>query len=261
MTVLGKKDIRRMRVAGRLAARILAEVGRHVRPGISTEQLNRIADDLTLSLGARSAPLGYRGYPKSICTSVNHCICHGLPGDYVLQEGDIVNVDITCIKDGFHGDTSRTFYVGEVSERAQAITHCAYEAMCKGIEQVCAGSTTGDIGFAINKYVTRRGFYPVKEIGGHGIGRKFHEDPFVPSFGKKGHGDVLLGNSCITIEPMVNETAAAIKELDISGSEIKYYETSDKSLSAQFEHTVLIWGEGKSCEILTQPEEEFEIGH
>ena len=117
MAVLAKEDIGRMRVAGRLAARVLAQVGQQVRPGVSTEKLNRIAHDLTLSLGARSAPLGYRGYPKSICTSVNHCICHGLPGDYVLREGDIVNVDITCIKDGFHGDTSRTFYVGEVSER------------------------------------------------------------------------------------------------------------------------------------------------
>ena len=232
-----------------------------VHPRISTEQLNRIAHDLTLSLGARSAPLGYRGYPKSICTSVNHCICHGVPGAYVLQEGDIVNVDITCIKDGFHGDTSRTFYVGEVSERAQAVTHCAYEAMCKGIEQVRAGLTTGDIGFAINKHVTRRGFYPVQEIGGHGIGRNFHEDPFVPSFGKKGHGDILQTNSCITVEPMVNETAVAIKELEITDSEIKYYETSDRSLSAQFEHTVLVREEGKSCEILTQPEEAFEVGY
>ena len=256
---LTKTEIQLMKEAGQLAARVLAETGSHVRPGIQTNELDRIAHDLTLSLGAIPAPLNYKGFPKSICTSVNHCICHGVPDSYILQEGDIINIDVTCIKEGFHGDTSRTFYVGHVPTKAKTITECAYEAMMKGIEQVKAGHTTGDIGFAINKYITRKGFFPVKEIGGHGIGKHFHTDPFVPSVGKKGKGLPLIPNTCITVEPMINETSAPIKEFSISNSEIKYYETSDKTLSAQFEHTVLITEDG--CEILTLPEKEFTVGY
>jgi len=259
MKTLTKEEINLMRIAGSLAAKVLAQVGKCVKPGVSTDFLDKKAYDLTLSLGATPAPLGYRGYPKSICTSVNHCVCHGLPSSYILCEGDIVNIDVTCIKDEFHGDTSRTFYVGDVSKEAKIITQCAYEAMLKGIAEVKAGKTTGDIGFAINKYITRKGFYPVQDIGGHGIGRNFHEDPFVPSFGKKGKGVVLKENACITVEPMVNQTGADIKEFDIANSEIKYYETTDKSLSAQFEHTILITKEGH--EVLTHPEEDFEIGY
>lgn len=258
-TPLTKHEISLMREAGRLAARVLSEMGKHVRPGIQTNELDQIAHKLTLSLGATPAPLNYKGFPKSICTSVNHCICHGVPDSYTLKDGDIINIDITCIKNEFHGDTSRTFYVGHVSPKAKAITECAYEAMMKGIEQVKAGNTTGDIGFAINKYITRRGFYPVKEIGGHGIGKKFHTDPFVPSIGKKGKGHLLIPNTCITVEPMINETPASIKEFSIPDSEIKYYETSDKTLSAQFEHTVLITEAG--CEILTLDEHEFVVGY
>ena len=258
MTPLTEKEILLMRSAGRLAGRVLAQLGQMVAPNVSTDYLDQKAYALTLSAGARPAPLNYKGYPKSICTSVNHCICHGLPGPYVLKEGDIVNIDVTCIKDGFHGDSSRTFYVGEVSEKAKAITHCAYQAMMKGIEQVKAGRTTGDIGFSIHKQAIRRGFYPVQEIGGHGIGREFHTEPFVPSVGKKGKGVVLPANCCITVEPMINETNAPLKEFDIANSEIKYYETADKSLSAQFEHTVLVTEEG--CEILTLPPSPFEIG-
>ena len=254
-----KNEIALMREAGKLAAHVLAEVGKHVRPGIQTNELDRIAHELTLSLGAQPAPLNYKGFPKSICTSVNYCICHGVPNSYTLQNGNIINIDVTCIKEGFHGDTSRTFYVGKVSAKAKTITECAYEAMMKGIEQVKAGNTTGDIGFAINKYITRKGFYPVKEIGGHGIGKKFHTDPFVPSIGKKGKGHPLVPNTCITVEPMINETSVPIKEFSIPNSEIKYYETSDKTLSAQFEHTVLITEEG--CEILTLPEDEFIVGY
>ena len=259
MIPLTKQEISLMREVGRLAAHVLAQVGKIVEPGVSTDTLDRKAHELTLSVGAAPAPLNYKGYPKSICTSVNHCICHGLPGAYILQEGDIINIDVTCIKGGFHGDTSRTFYVGEVSERAKAITECAYEAMLKGIGQVKAGSTTGDIGFAINRSVTRKGFYPVLEIGGHGIGRNFHEDPFVPAYGKKGKGVALQADFCITVEPMVNETGAPVKEFDIPDSEIKYYETSDKTLSAQFEHTLLIKEDG--FDILTLPEAAFEVGY
>ena len=259
MKPLTEKEIDLMREVGRLSARVLAQVGKLIRPGVTTSALNEKAHELTLSLGAKPAPLNYKGYPKSVCTSVNHCICHGLPGPYVLREGDIVNIDITCVKEGFHGDTSRTFYVGEVSQKAKAVTECAYHAMMKGIERVRAGNTTGDIGFAISKYVVRKGFFPVEEIGGHGVGRNFHEEPFVPSVGKKGKGVALRAGRCLTVEPMVNETSAGVKEFDISGSEIKYYETSDGTLSAQFEHTVLIQEEG--CEILTLPEEPFKIGH
>ena len=248
-----------MRIVGRLAARVLSEVGTKVRPGVRTEELDQTAFQITRDKGARPAPLSYKGYPKSICTSVNHCICHGVPGSYMLKEGDIVNIDITCIKDGFHGDTSRTFYVGEVSEQAKSLTECTFQAMLKGIEKIKEGATTGDIGFAINKQATRKGFYPVEEIGGHGIGRNFHEEPFVPSVGKKRHGEVLKAGCCITVEPMINETPAPLKEFAIPGSEIKYYETSDKSLSAQFEHTVLITKEG--AEILTLPEKSFKTGY
>ena len=259
MIPLKENEIQLMRLAGRLAAHILSEVGKMVEPGVSTNKLDQAVHELTLSLGAISAPLGYKGFPKSVCTSVNHCICHGVPGAYILQVGDIINIDVTCIKDGFHGDTSRTFYVGEVSERAKLIIDYAYKAMLKGIEQVKAGNTTGDIGFAINKYVTRKGLCPVLEIGGHGIGKNFHEDPFIPSHGKKGKGELLQAGCCITVEPMINETSAPIKEFDIPNSEIKYYETSDRTLSAQFEHTVLIQEEG--CEILTLPEIPFEVGY
>ena len=261
MKPLVENEIDLMRSAGRVAAYVLAQVGEHVQPGIKTERLDQIAHQITLDMDAQPAPLGYKGYPKSICTSVNHCICHGVPDSYELRDGDIINIDITCIKEGFHGDTSRTFYVGEVSGKAKAITECAYEAMYKGINAVKAGNTTGDIGFAINKYVTRKGFYPVLEIGGHGIGRNFHDEPFVPSYGKKGHGQILKPNCCITVEPMVNETSSVIKEFDIADSEIKYYETSDESLSAQFEHTILIKEDGQGCEILTLPEKLFEVGY
>lgn len=238
-----------MRRAGRLAAKTLHHAGQFVKPGITPNELDQIVYDFTLSAGAKPAPLGYHGYPKSVCTSVNQCICHGVPDDAPLKEGDIINVDVTCILDGFYGDTSRMFYVGQVSEKAKSICQVAEEAMWKGIEEVRAGATTGDIGFAINKLVTRKGFFPVQDIGGHGIGSVFHTDPFVPAIGKKGKGPKLIAGCCITVEPMINETSAPLKEFDIEGSTIKYYETGDGSLSAQFEHTVLITPTG--YEIMT----------
>ena len=259
MGQLSSLEIDKMRKAGHVAAKVLSEVAKEVKPGVSTNKLDEIAHTLTLSFGATPAPLGYKGYPKSVCTSVNECICHGVPGPYILKTGDIVNIDVTCIVDGFHGDTSRTFYVGEVSSRAKKITQCAYQAMWKGIEQVRAGCFMGDIGFAIQKCTTRAGFYPVQEIGGHGIGKHFHEDPFVPSVGKKRKGEQASANMCITVEPMINETSAPIKEISIPGSDIKVYETSDQSLSAQFEHTVLVLENG--YEVLTLPPGEFEIGY
>jgi methionyl aminopeptidase len=251
MTPLRPDEIPKMRAAGRLAARTLEHAGKYVRAGITTDEINKIVHDFTLSHGAVPAPLNYHGFPKSLCTSVNACICHGVPDKTVLKDGDIVNVDITCILDGYFGDTSRTFFVGEVSERAKEITDAAEKAMWKGIEEVRPFTTTGDIGFAINKYVTKRGFHVVREIGGHGIGKIFHDDPFVPSHGKKGRGPKLQPWCCITVEPMINETDAPIEEFDIPGSEIKYYLTGDRTLSAQFEHTVLITDTG--YEIMTLP--------
>ncbi|MBE8163500.1 MAG: type I methionyl aminopeptidase [Bdellovibrionaceae bacterium] len=250
MTLSQASDIKSMEKAGQLTAQLLLYLEPYVKSGVTTNELDQLAYDYTLSKGAIPAPLNYHGFPKSICTSVNDCICHGVPDDSALKEGDIVNIDVTCIVNGFFGDSSKTFFVGNVSESAKKITQCAYEAMNKGIEQVSGKSSTGDIGFAVNKYVTRNGYFVVKEIGGHGIGRKFHDDPFVPSFGKKGKGAQLKPWTCITVEPMINETATPIKEVSISNSEIKYYLTGDKTLSAQFEHTLLITDTG--YEILTQ---------
>lgn len=244
MTPMKADEIRKMERAGQLAARTLTYVGKHVKAGITTNELDQIAYDYTLSNEAKPAPLGYHGYPKSICTSVNSIICHGLPDNTKLKDGDIINIDITCLKDSFHGDTSSMFFVGDVSEKAKDICDAALNAMKKGIEQVGPKATTGDIGFEINKYVTRRGYWVVREIGGHGIGRIFHDDPFVASYGKKGKGEKLKPFICLTVEPMINESSAEFIEFDIPGSSVKYYETGDRTLSAQYEHTVLVTDTG-----------------
>ncbi len=251
MTPLTPDEIKKMRAAGRLAARTLEHVEKYIRAGIVTDEINAIVHEYTLSNGAKPAPLGYHGFPKSVCTSVNSCICHGVPGDEKLKDGDIINVDVTCILDGFYGDTSKTYFVGEVSDAAKDLTDCALNAMLKGIEEVKPFATTGDIGFAINKYVTKRGYHVVREIGGHGIGKTFHDDPFVPSYGKKGRGPKLQPWCCITVEPMVNQTDLPFDEFDIPSSDIKYYLTGDRTLSAQFEHTVLVTDRG--YEIMTLP--------
>ena len=255
MTPLTSAEIPLMKEVCRLAAQVLAYLGGQVRAGRTTAELDRLAYEYITDHKAVPAPLNYKGFPKSICTSVNSCICHGVPSEKeVLKDGDIINIDVTCVKNGFYGDTSRTFFVGEVSEKAKQLSQTAFDSMMKGIEAVSPGGRTGDIGFAIQKHATRKGFYPVRSIGGHGIGKVFHEEPFIPSFGKKGKGDKLLPGACITVEPMLNETPAEIKEYDIAGSEIKYYHTGDGALSAQFEHTLLI-GVEKGCEILTLAEE------
>lgn len=246
---LSKEEIKKMEMVCRLAAQTLNHVAPYVKAGITTNELDQIVHDFTLSNGATPAPLGYHGYPKSICTSINHVICHGVPDSTVLKDGDIINVDVTCLKDGFHGDTSRTFIVGSASADVIDLVETAKLAMEKGIEAITPNGMTGDIGFVIDKFVTRKGYSTVKEIGGHGIGRKFHEDPFVPAYGKKGKGERLYPWHCITVEPMVNQGVAAIKEFDIPGSTIKYYETVDGKFSAQFEHTILITDTG--YEILT----------
>jgi methionyl aminopeptidase len=249
LTPLQANEIRQMERVCRLTAELLRHMGQFVKAGISTNELDMIAHDWTLSKEAIPAPLGYHGFPKSICTSVNSIICHGVPDQTILRDGDIVNIDVTCIKDGFFGDSSATYFVGEVSDTAKRITECAKEAMMRGIEEVGPFVPTGDIGFAIGKFVTKKGYFPVKEIGGHGIGKKFHDEPFVPSYGKKGRGPKLTPWCCITVEPMINETGAPIKELAIPRSTIRYYTTGDGTLSAQFEHTVLVTDKGH--EILT----------
>ena len=254
MQVLSPDEIPLMRSACQLAARLLEYIEPYIQPGVTTDRLDQLCHEYILDHGATPAPLGYLGFPKSICTSVNDCICHGVPDSRPLQEGDMVNVDVTCIKEGFHGDTSKTFFVGEVSQRVKDLTDCAFQAMQKGIEAIRPNGTTGDIGFAVSRFVTRQGFFPVREIGGHGIGRKFHDDPFVPSVGKKGRGDILPPWSCITVEPMINELSQDIREFPIPNSSVKYYHTVDQGLSAQFEHTILVRDgtEGVNYEILTQ---------
>jgi methionyl aminopeptidase len=252
LPILSKDDIQMMRKACKLAARTLEYVAPFVKIGVSTNEIDQIIYDFTLRNDAKPSPLGYGGFPKSCCTSVNEIVCHGVPDDQKLKEGDIVNVDVTSFYCGFHGDTSKTFLIGNVSEKARNITLAAHEAMMKGIEAITPLGKTGDIGFAIDKYTTRKGYSTVKEIGGHGIGRKFHDEPFVPSFGKRGKGDLLIPWRCLTVEPMLNEGSEEIEEFEIANSSIKWYRTLDKSLSAQFEHTVLITDTG--YEILTLPD-------
>ena len=249
---LSKRDITMMRRAGAHAARTLNHVGRYVQAGVTTEELDQIVLEHTLTTGGRPATLHYLGFPKSCCTSLNDIICHGVPDETVLKNGDILNVDVTTCLDGYYGDTSRMFVVGgeeQASPEALKIIDMAYQAQERGIEMVRAGATTGDIGHAIEEITKKSGFYVVKEIGGHGIGKKFHQDPFVPSFGNRRAGTVLPKHCCITIEPMVNETESPILNEPIPHSKHFVYRTGDGRLSAQFEHTVLVTKEG--CEILT----------
>lgn len=246
---LDQDEIVKMRQVCKLAAKVLNYTGKFIKPGMTTLELDKIADDYTLSLGAVSACIGYHGYPMSTCISVNNVICHGVPGDYVIQEGDILNIDVTVKKDGFFGDTSRTFMVGNVTPEAKKLVETAYDAMIVGIEAIKPNGWTGDIGFETDKFVTRKGYSTIKEIGGHGIGRVFHTDPFVPAFGKKGKGEKLRPFTCFTVEPMVNQGTDRFVEKAIHGSSIKYYETADGLLSAQFEHTILLTDTG--YEILT----------
>lgn len=248
---LSKSEIEKMRIVCKMAAEVLAHTGKFAKPGITTLELDQIADDYTKKIGGISACIGYHGYPKATCISVNEVVCHGLPTDYKIKDGDILNIDVTVKKDGFFGDTSKTVMVGSVSEAAKNLVDAAYNAMMTGIESIKPNGWTGDIGFETNKYVTRRGYTTVKEIGGHGIGRIFHGDPFVPAFGKKGKGEKIIPWTCFTVEPMVNEGTEEFIEKSIPGSDIKYYETADGKLSAQFEHTVLITDIG--YEILTLP--------
>lgn len=249
---LSLEEIKKMTLACRIAADTLTYLDKYVKAGITTLEIDELANDYMQTRGAKSACIGYSGYPKYTCISVNEVICHGVPdAKTILQEGDIVNVDVTAFIDGFFGDTSKMYGIGAISEDAKDLIDTAYMAREVGIKAITPNGYTGDIGFETNKLVTRRGYSVVKEIGGHGVGRRFHEEPFVPAFGKKGKGEKLVPFHCITVEPMVNQGSDELVEFDITGSSIKYYHTADNLLSAQFEHTVLVTDTG--YEILTLP--------
>ena len=248
MTVTIKTDEEqiKMRVAGRLAADVLDMIGEHVQAGITTDQLNDICHKyITEVQDAIPAPLNYRGFPKSVCTSVNHVVCHGIPGERTLKNGDAVNIDITVIKDGFHGDTSRMFFVGKASVQAKRLADIAFQGMWLGIEELAAGKRLGDVGAAVQKHVEKNHFSVVKEYCGHGIGRVFHEDPQVLHYGTAGTGMELKAGMTLTVEPMVNAGKASVKLLPDGWTVV----TKDHSLSAQWEHTILITETG--YEVLT----------
>ena len=240
-----------MRVAGRLAAELLDYLATLVKPGVTTNELDRLAEDYTTRVqGAISAPLnyapsGHNAYPKSICTSINHQVCHGIPNDKPIKKGDIVNIDVTVIKDGWHGDSSRMFMAGEVSVAAKRLCRLTYEAMWHGIVKVKAGAYLGDIGHAIQTFAEGQGLSVVREYCGHGIGRAFHEEPQVLHYGKPGTLEQLKAGMTITIEPMLNVGRKDIKELGDGWTIV----TKDHSLSAQWEHTVLVTPTG--YEVLT----------
>jgi len=242
-------EIDGMRVAGRLAAQVLAMVRPHVAPGVSTGALDRLCHDYIVGeLDAIPAPLNYRGFPRSICTSVNHQVCHGIPGDRVLRKGDIVNIDITVIKDGWHGDTSKMFFVGEPSIQARRVAQVSHDCLRLGIEQVRPGARLGDIGHAIQTYAEANKCSVVREYCGHGIGLEFHEDPQVLHYGVPGTGMELVPGMTFTIEPMINAGRPDVKLLPDGWTVV----TRDHSLSAQWEHTVLVTGDG--VEVLTRLE-------
>lgn len=251
--IKGPAEIEKMRVAGRLAAQVLEMIAPHVRPGVTTEELDRLCHDYIVNgLDAIPAPLHYKGFPKSICTSVNHQVCHGIPGPKRLKKGDIINIDVTVIKDGFHGDTSKMFYVGQPSILARRLCEAAYECLRRGIAQVRPGAHLGDIGHAIQCYAEAQGFAVVREYCGHGIGRQFHEEPQVLHYGQPGSGLELAPGMTFTIEPMINAGGREVRLLSDNWTVV----TRDHSLSAQWEHTILVTETGH--EVLTaRPDESF----
>ncbi len=240
------EEIEKMRIAGALAADVLVMIEPYVKPGITTNELNDLCHDYIVNTQqAIPAPLNYREFPKSICTSVNHQVCHGIPGDKKLKNGEIINIDITVIKDGFHGDTSKMFFVGESSKLAKRLTRVTHECLWLGIQQVRPGAHLGDIGHAIQKHAEKHNYSVVREFCGHGIGRRFHEDPQVLHYGKPGKGMRLEAGMTFTIEPMINAGKRHIKILNDGWTVV----TKDHSLSAQWEHTLLVTEDG--VEVLT----------
>ncbi len=242
----GPEDFAAMRKAGRLAAEILDFITPFVKPGVTTGELDRLCHDFTVEHGGISAPLNYRGYPKSICTSVNHVVCHGIPGDRRLVEGDIVNIDVTPIVDGWHGDSSRMYLVGErIPLKARRLVEVTYEALMRGIAAVMPGAHIGDIGHAIQSYAEGQRFSVVRDFCGHGTGRIFHDAPSILHYGQRGDGVMLREGMIFTIEPMINAGRWEVKILGDGWTAV----TKDRSLSAQFEHTIGVTADG--CEIFT----------
>ena len=234
ITIHRSEDFDGARAAGRLAAETLDMITPHVRPGVSTASLDRLCHEFITAHGAVPAPLNYRGFPKSICTSINHVVCHGIPGERRLEPGDVLNIDVTVVVNGWHGDSSRMFCAGQPSTRARNLMDVTYEALLRGIRAVRPGATLGDVGHAIQSYVEAHRFSVVRDFCGHGIGRRFHEAPNVLHFGRPGDGQVLKPGMFFTIEPMVNAGRPEVKVLDDGWTAV----TRDRSLSAQFEHMV-----------------------
>ncbi len=251
VSLKSQDEIEKMRVAGRLASEVLDYITPFVKPGVTTDELDKLCHDYmvnvqdTIPAPLNYAPPGYSPYPKSICTSVNHQICHGVPGLKKLKSGDIVNIDITVIKNGYHGDTSRMFFIGEPGIQARRLCEATYEAMWRGIDEIRPGKHLGDIGHAIQRHAEGCGYSVVREFCGHGIGAKFHEDPQVLHYGRAGTGLELKAGMTFTVEPMINAGKAAIRQLADGWTIV----TKDHSLSAQWEHTVLVTETG--YEILT----------
>lgn len=245
--LLSSRELEKMRQAGRLAAELLDHLEPLVKPGVSTLELNDEAERWTQAHGAKSAPLGYKGFPKSICTSINEVVCHGIPNaKQILKDGDIINIDVTPIVDGYHGDTSKTFFVGTPSPLAKKLVEVTEESMMRGIAEVKPGARTGDIGAAIQQYAEAQGFSVVRSFAGHGVHRIFHTAPEILHYGKRGTGVRLRPGMVFTIEPMINEGTWEVEILDDGWTAL----TLDRKLSAQFEHTVAVTADG--VEILTR---------
>ena len=251
ITIKTPEEIEKMRIAGRLAADVLQMIEPHVQAGISTNKLDQICHDYIVNeQKSIPAPLNYRGFPKSICTSINHVICHGIPGDKKLKDGDIINIDITVIKDDYHGDTSKMFLVGKPSIRAKRLVQTTYECLKLGIEMVKPGVHLGDIGHAIQHHAEKNNYSVVREYCGHGIGREFHEDPQVLHYGLKDTGLIIEEGMIFTIEPMINMGKRHVKLLPDGWTVV----SKDRSLSAQWEHTILVTADGH--EVLTRRDDE-----
>ncbi|MDF1654483.1 MAG: type I methionyl aminopeptidase [Coxiellaceae bacterium] len=251
VTIKTAQEIEKMRIAGRLAGEVLTMIGEYVKPGITTDELNQICHDYIVNeQQAIPAPLNYNGFPKSVCTSVNHVVCHGIPSDKVLKDGDIINIDVTVIKDGYHGDTSKMYFVGKPTILGKRLVSVTQDCLYKAIELVKPGCRLGDIGALIQDIAESQRFSVVREYCGHGIGRVFHEDPQVLHYGKAGTGLVLTAGMTFTIEPMINVGKRHVKLLGDDWTVV----TKDRKLSAQWEHTLLVTDDG--VEVLTKRDEE-----
>jgi len=246
ITIHKPEDFDGMRVAGRLAAEVLDMIGEYVKPNITTQELNDICHEMIVGAGAIPAPLNYRGFPRSICTSVNHVVCHGIPSTLKLKDGDIVNIDVTVIVDGWHGDTSRMYFAGKPPIKAQRLTQVTYDAMMLGIEQVKVGNHISDIGRAIQTYAEKHGYSVVRDYCGHGLGKIFHTAPSVLHYYEAGHSPEIKEGMFFTIEPMINTGGY---ETILNKHDGWTVTTRDKSLSAQFEHSIGVTATG--CEIFT----------